>query len=154
METAVLFGCAVMTGVGAVVNTARVAAGTSVAVFGLGRVGLSVVMGARAAGADIFIGVDPLASKLGLAKQCGASHTVNSSVTDPIHAVREITRGGAVHESLAAHDAQRPELVKLRYFAGLSIEEAAEVLNISAPTTKRDWTCARTWLYRVISQAR
>ena len=52
METAVLFGCAIMTGVGAVVNTAKVAAGTSVAVFGMGGVGLSVVMGAKAAGAS------------------------------------------------------------------------------------------------------
>ncbi len=45
-------------------------------------------------------------------------------------------------------------LAKLRYFTGLSIEEAAEVLNISAPTAKRDWTYALTWLYRAVSQAR
>jgi RNA polymerase sigma factor (TIGR02999 family) len=59
----------------------------------------------------------------------------------------------AVHEALdalAAHDARKAELVKLRYFAGLTIEEAAEVLGISAPTAKRDWTYARTWLYREI----
>ncbi len=60
----------------------------------------------------------------------------------------------AVHEALdalAAHDARKAELVKLRYFAGLTIEEAAEVLGISAPTAKRDWTYARAWLYRRIS---
>ena len=59
----------------------------------------------------------------------------------------------AIHEALdalAAHDARKAELVKLRYFAGLSIDEAAEVLNISAPTAKRDWTYARAWLFHKI----
>jgi alcohol dehydrogenase len=94
-ETAVLFGCAVMTGVGAVVNTARVAAGTSVAVFGAGGVGLSTIMGAKAVGAHPIVAVDRLASKLDLAKQCGATHCVNAADTDPVAAVRELTRGGA-----------------------------------------------------------
>ena len=95
METAVLFGCAVVTGVGAVVNTAKVAAGTSVVVFGMGGVGLSAIMGAKAAGADPIIGVDRIASKLDLALKCGATHTVNTAETDPVAAVRDITRGGA-----------------------------------------------------------
>ncbi len=59
----------------------------------------------------------------------------------------------AVHEALdalAAHDPRKAELVKLRYFAGLSIDEAADVLGISAPTAKRDWTYARAWLFREI----
>lgn len=63
----------------------------------------------------------------------------------------------AVHEALdalAAHDPRKAELVKLRYFAGLSIDEAAEVLGISAPTVKRDWTYARAWLYRQITARR
>ena len=61
----------------------------------------------------------------------------------------------AVHEALdklAAHDARKAELVKLRYFAGLSIDEAADVLGISAPTAKRDWTYARAWLFREIKK--
>lgn len=56
----------------------------------------------------------------------------------------------AVHEALdalAEHDTRKAELVKLRYFVGLKIDEAAEVLNISAPTPKRDWAYARAWLY-------
>ena len=60
----------------------------------------------------------------------------------------------AVHEALdqlAAHDARKADLVKLRYFAGLTIEEAADVLGISAPTAKRDWTYARAWLFRAVS---
>ena len=109
METAVLFGCAVMTGVGAVVNTAKVAAGTSVAVFGMGGVGLATIMGAKAVGAFPIVAVDRLASKLDLAMQCGATHCVNASTTDPVAAVRDFTRGGAEtafeavgHESVIA----------------------------------------------------
>src|SRR5262245_3489952 len=59
----------------------------------------------------------------------------------------------AVHEALddlAAHDPRKAELVKLRYFIGLSVEQAAEALGISAPTAKRDWAYARAWLYRAI----
>jgi RNA polymerase sigma factor (TIGR02999 family) len=60
----------------------------------------------------------------------------------------------AVHEALdqlAAHDSRKAALVKLRYFAGLSMEEAASVLGISVPTAKRDWTYARSWLFRQLS---
>ncbi len=94
LEIAVLFGCAVMTGVGAVVNTAKVSPGTSVAVFGLGGVGLSAVLGARVAGAWPIIAVDRLPPKLDLARQCGATHTVDASQGDPVAAVRELTSGG------------------------------------------------------------
>lgn len=57
-------------------------------------------------------------------------------------------------DALAAHDARKAELVKLRYFVGLTIDEAADVLGISSPTAKRDWTYARTWLFREIDRAR
>jgi RNA polymerase sigma factor (TIGR02999 family) len=63
----------------------------------------------------------------------------------------------AVHEnleSLASHDARKAELVKLRYFAGLTLEEAAAVLDISVPTAKRDWAYARAWLYDEIRRGR
>lgn len=95
LTTAALFGCAVLTGVGAVFNTARVAPGMSVAVFGLGGVGLSVVIGARAAGAYPVIAVDQYDKKLELASELGATHTVNIAHQDPIDAVREIGQGGA-----------------------------------------------------------
>ena len=95
LDIAALFGCAVLTGVGAVFNTARVAPGSGVAVFGLGGVGLSAVMGARAAGAYPIIAVDLLESKLALAREVGASHTVNARDADPVAAVKEITAGGA-----------------------------------------------------------
>jgi alcohol dehydrogenase len=94
-EIAALFGCAVMTGVGAVVNTARVPPGASVAIFGLGGVGMSAVMGARAAGAYPIIAVDLLDSKLKLAGQFGATHLVNAGADDSVQAVRDLTQGGA-----------------------------------------------------------
>jgi len=61
----------------------------------------------------------------------------------------------AVHEALdqlAAHDAAKAELVKLRFFAGLTLEEAARTLNFSAPTAKRHWAYARAWMYRAIQR--
>jgi len=95
LATAALFGCAVLTGVGAVVNTARVEPGASVAVFGLGGVGLSAVMGARLAGAYPLVAVDVVEAKLEAARTVGATHAVNARETDPAEAVRELTGGGA-----------------------------------------------------------
>jgi len=95
LEVAALFGCAVRTGVGAGVNTAKVEPGTSVAVFGLGGVGLSAVLGARASGATPIVAVDVLASKLELARKLGATHTVNAKDGDPVQAVKDLTGGGA-----------------------------------------------------------
>jgi alcohol dehydrogenase len=95
LDRAALFGCAVMTGVGAVFNTARVEKEASVAVFGMGGVGLSAVMGARAAGAHPIVAVDRVEDKLALARDVGATHTINAAQDDPVEAVREVTKGGA-----------------------------------------------------------
>lgn len=95
LAMAALFGCAVMTGVGAVINTAQVQPGTSVAVFGMGGVGLSAVMGARAMGANPIIAVDLVEEKLERARQLGATHSVNAAVDDPVAAIKEIGKGGA-----------------------------------------------------------
>lgn len=96
-EIAALFGCAVLTGVGAVVNTAGVRLGEGVAIFGLGGVGLAALLGARAMGAHPIIAVDKIGSKLALAHELGATHTVDASVEDPVAAIRSITDGGANH---------------------------------------------------------
>lgn len=93
-EIAALFGCAVMTGVGAVVNTAHVAPGDSVAIFGMGGVGLAALLGALAAGAHPIVAIDVLPAKLELARSLGATHTVLAG-PDGVAEVREITRGGA-----------------------------------------------------------
>lgn len=93
LSTAALFGCAVMTGVGAVVNTAKVEPGSSVAVFGLGGVGLSTIMGARAAGAESIYAVDLLPEKLELAAQVGATHLINAAEEDPVMMLKDIMQG-------------------------------------------------------------
>jgi len=95
LRMAALFGCAVMTGVGAVVNTARVPSGSAVAVFGMGGVGLSAIMGAHAIGAYPIVAVDRLDDKLPLAREVGATHTINAAQDDPIAAIRDLTGGGA-----------------------------------------------------------
>jgi alcohol dehydrogenase len=95
-DVAALFGCAVLTGVGAVINSANVRLGDSVAVFGLGGVGLAAVLGAVAAGANAVVAVDRLPEKLELARSLGATAAIvaDEGVVD---AVRGATAGGADH---------------------------------------------------------
>ncbi len=95
LEKACLVGCAVMTGVGAVVNRARVEAGATVAVFGCGGVGLNVVQGAVLAAASKIIAVDKVPFKLQKAQELGATHLVNAEKEDPVKRVLELTSGGA-----------------------------------------------------------
>jgi len=94
LDHAALFGCAVLTGVGAVVNTAQVRAGASVAVIGLGGVGLASLLGACAAGARHIIAVDLSDAKLDLAKSMGATHSFNAGNADCQEQIRELTSGG------------------------------------------------------------
>lgn len=91
-EVTCIIGCAVMTGAGAVENTAAVKAGDSVAIFGVGGVGLSAVVAAKTLGADPIIAVDLDDEKLSFARQFGASHTINAGEENPIKAIRELTR--------------------------------------------------------------
>lgn len=91
---AALFGCAVLTGVGAVVNTARVPAGASVAVVGLGGVGLAAVLGAIAAGAARIAAVDLAQDKLATAREFGATDVFDATAPDCIDALRAATGGG------------------------------------------------------------
>lgn len=96
-DVAALFGCAVMTGVGTVVNAAGVQPGQSVAVVGMGGVGLSAILGALAAGATQVVAIDIADDKLEAAKRFGATHTVNARDADAVEQVRSITRGGVHH---------------------------------------------------------
>jgi alcohol dehydrogenase len=93
-EEAALFGCAVVTGAGAVLNTARLPAGSSVAVVGLGGVGLMSMLAARAAGSRQVIAIDTLDDKLKLARQMGATHVVNAASPDAVEQVKAISGGG------------------------------------------------------------
>jgi S-(hydroxymethyl)glutathione dehydrogenase/alcohol dehydrogenase len=109
LEQVALLGCAVMTGVGAVFNTARVPPHASVAVIGCGGVGLSVVQGARIAGASPIVAIDVVAAKLELAKDLGASDTLLSG-DDVEDRVREATDGGP---DFAFEALGRPETIEL-----------------------------------------
>jgi alcohol dehydrogenase len=95
LDEAALFGCAVLTGVGAVVNTAQVRVGSSTAVIGLGGVGLAAVLGAVAAGARQVVAIDLSDDKLTHTRSIGATHTFNAGSPDVFDAVREATGGGA-----------------------------------------------------------
>ena len=94
LAEAALFGCAVLTGVGAVVNTAGVKPGQTVAVIGLGGVGLASVLGAVASGAAQIIAVDLREDKLALALSLGATAVVNGGDEDAVEQVRALTQGG------------------------------------------------------------
>lgn len=95
LDRAALLGCAVTTGVGAVIHSARVEPGSTVVVVGCGGVGLCAINGAALAGAGRIIAIDLAAAKLELASGMGATDLVDASQCDPVEAVRELTRGGA-----------------------------------------------------------
>jgi Zn-dependent alcohol dehydrogenase len=94
LDVACVIGCAVQTGVGAVLNTARVEAGASVLVMGLGGIGLSIVQGARVAGAARIIAADPVASRREAAKRFGATDLLDPTTTDVLGAAFELTGVG------------------------------------------------------------
>src|SRR4051812_32767270 len=107
LDRAALVGCGVLTGVGAALRSAGLRAGQTVAVFGCGGVGLSIVQGARIGGARQVIAVDMFDSKLEMAKGVGATHTVKSTEGDPVKAIRAMTGGlGVDHAFEAVGNAQ------------------------------------------------
>ena len=94
LDSAALVGCGVITGVGAVMNAAKVTPGSTVAVFGAGGIGLSAIQGAYISGARQIIAVDLVDSTLETAKEFGATHTVNAKNEDPVEAIRGLSNGG------------------------------------------------------------
>lgn len=114
LDRAALLGCAVTTGVGAALNTAKVTPGSSVAVFGAGGVGISVIQGARIAGARQIIAVDLLDAKLDAAKKFGATHTINPSSDDPVKTIKRLSEGGA---DFAFEVVGVPELLEQAFYS-------------------------------------
>ncbi|MEI8257866.1 MAG: S-(hydroxymethyl)glutathione dehydrogenase/class III alcohol dehydrogenase [Deltaproteobacteria bacterium] len=96
-EKVCYIGCGVTTGIGAVINTAKVTPGSNVVVFGLGGIGLNVVQGARLAGADMIVGVDINPAREALARKFGLTHFVNPNELggDVVAHLVELTKGGA-----------------------------------------------------------
>ena len=109
-DEAALFGCAVLTGVGAVINTAGVVAGDTVAVLGLGGVGLNALLAANAAGARHIVAIDLHEDKLDLARQLGATTAVNARAQDAIQQVKDATGGGVDYAFEMAGSVQAMEL--------------------------------------------
>jgi S-(hydroxymethyl)glutathione dehydrogenase/alcohol dehydrogenase len=94
LDVVCLLGCGVSTGIGAVINKARVKAGSSVAIFGCGGVGLATIMAAKLVGARQIIAVDMLDKKLKFARELGATDLVNASKDDPVAKIAELSAGG------------------------------------------------------------
>lgn len=101
LDTVCLIGCGVTTGVGAALNTVDINPGDSCAVIGCGGVGLSIIQGARIAGATMIIAIDPVPEKRELAITMGATHAIDPNEVNPIKEVRNISRGG-VHYAFEA----------------------------------------------------
>jgi S-(hydroxymethyl)glutathione dehydrogenase/alcohol dehydrogenase len=95
LDRAALIGCGVTTGVGAVLNTAKIEPGSTVAVFGCGGVGISAIQGARIAGARMIIAVDQFESKLAMARRFGATHTIDASQADAVEEIQKLTSTSA-----------------------------------------------------------
>ncbi len=110
LDEAALFGCAVLTGVGAVANTARVPMGASVAVIGLGGVGLAALLGAVALGAGRIVAVDLAADKRAVARTLGATDDFDGGAPDAADAIREATGGGVEYAFEFAGSAKAMEL--------------------------------------------
>jgi S-(hydroxymethyl)mycothiol dehydrogenase len=127
-ETAGLLGCGVMAGLGAAMYTGEVGRGDGVAVFGCGGVGNAAIAGARLAGAHPIIAVDIDPKKLGWAKEFGATHTVNSSETDPVEAIRALTDGNGADVCIEA--VGRPEVLEQAFYAR---DLAGTVVQVGVP---------------------
>jgi S-(hydroxymethyl)glutathione dehydrogenase/alcohol dehydrogenase len=137
LDRACLIGCAVMTGVGAVVNTARVEPGSIAVVFGCGGVGLNAIQGCRIAGAAMIVALDTSDAKLELAKSFGATHVLNSATPDLVKAVRKLTGGGADY---AFECVGKGEIVAQAYGV-LAKGGKAVAVGVAAP---KDTTTVRT----------
>ncbi|MCU1496428.1 MAG: Zn-dependent alcohol dehydrogenase, class [Acidimicrobiales bacterium] len=144
LDVAALIGCGVLTGVGAALNTATITPGDTVAVIGCGGVGLNVIQGARIAGAGKIIAIDMFDSKLEMAKEFGATHTINAGEGDPVGAVAALNDGRGADVAF--------EVIGL----GPTIEQAintvrsgGEVILVGVPRldVMINLNVAFTWLY-------
>lgn len=132
-EQLALLGCGVTTGVGAVLNTARVRPGSSVVVFGCGGVGQSVIQGARIAGAVTIVGVDPVQGRRDESLRIGATHVVDPAQSDPVAAIRALTHGRGADYSFEV--VGQPELMQRAYEAA-RLEGTVVLVGMPAPQTQ------------------
>jgi S-(hydroxymethyl)glutathione dehydrogenase/alcohol dehydrogenase len=141
LDRMALVGCGVMTGVGAVINTARAEPGCSIAVFGVGGVGLNVLQGATLANASTIIAVDVVPGKLETARRFGATHVVNSRESDPVAAIRDLTGGVGVDYAIEAIG--RPETVRQAF---LSVRKGGKAIAIGIGAPDAEIPIPAQWL--------
>ena len=135
-DRAALIGCAVTTGVGAVIHTAGVRPGETIAVIGCGGVGLSCINGAAIAGAGRIIAIDTLGSKLNLAKEFGATDVIDARASDPVQQVLDMTNGGVHH----AFEAIGLKATCEQAFKMLAVGGTATIIGLTGPGASRP-TC-------------
>jgi S-(hydroxymethyl)mycothiol dehydrogenase len=127
-EVAGLLGCGVMAGLGAAMLTGEVGVGDSVAVFGCGGVGDAAIAGARLAGASTIVAVDLDPRKLELAKEFGATHTVDASAEDPVAAIQALTDGNGADVCIEA--VGNPKVFEQAFYAR---DLAGTVVQVGVP---------------------
>ena len=132
LEKICIIGCAVITGVGAVINRAQVKPGSTMAVFGCGGVGLNVIQGGVLSSASKIIAIDTISNKLSMAKKLGATHTINALKTDPIDAIKEINSGPVDY---AFEVVGNPKIAE-QVFASIAPGGTAILVGIQPPKTK------------------
>jgi S-(hydroxymethyl)glutathione dehydrogenase/alcohol dehydrogenase len=137
LDVACVVGCAVQTGVGAVLNAARVEEGATVFVTGLGGIGLSVVQGARLANASLVIVSDPVAARRETAKALGATHAIDPTKDDPIAVVQQLT--GGIGADYAFEAAGVAALVTQCFFAA---RLGGKIIVVGAPPIDQAVTLA------------
>ena len=143
LDKAALISCGVMTGMGAVLNRAKVAPASTVAVIGVGGIGMSVIQGARIAGARRIIAIDVLPYKLEQARRYGATDVVNAADGDPVEAVRDLTGGGVDYafEAVGSGKTAAQAFACLRdggEAVMLGVAEPGETVEVPAAALRRE----------------
>lgn len=138
LDRAALIGCGVMTGVGAVINTARVEPGSTTIVFGAGGVGLNAIQACALSGATTIVAVDTMAEKLQLARRFGATHAVNATgESNVVRTLRKLTGGGADY----AFECVGSGAVAAQAYGAIRKGGTAVVVGVAPPG---DQTCIST----------
>jgi S-(hydroxymethyl)glutathione dehydrogenase/alcohol dehydrogenase len=143
LDKAALISCGVITGVGAVLNRAKVAPASTVAVLGVGGVGMSVIQGARIAGARQIIAVDVVDYKLVRAREFGATDVVNATKVDPVDTVRRMSGGGVDYtfEAIGFGETARQAFEMLRdggWATMLGVAPANATVEVPAAALRRE----------------
>ncbi|MEU5281043.1 NAD(P)-dependent alcohol dehydrogenase [Streptomyces asoensis] len=153
LATLAPLGCGLQTGAGAVLNELRPEAGSSLVVFGVGAVGSAAIMAARVAGCTTIIGVDLHDSRLAIAEEIGATHTINPGTTDTVAEIEKITRGEGVHYAL---DTTAVPAVLRQAAAALAVRGTLALVGAAKPGTEVNFeigeSLVKGWTFKTVIQ--